>query len=117
MSHDLERHGYAQPGGWYDLEVDTAAAHLAELELIDVREPDEYTGPLGHVAGARLVPLATVPTGLQGLDRSKAYLVICKSGGRSGRAAAWMRQNGFERVFNLAGGMTAWSGAGKPVER
>jgi hydroxyacylglutathione hydrolase len=115
MSKTLEQSGSPTPGGWFELDPATASGRLAELALIDVREPDEYTGPLGHVAGARLVPLATVPTALADLDRSKAYLVICKSGGRSGRAAAWMRQAGFERVFNLTGGMTAWNGGGLPV--
>lgn len=86
----------------------------AELErlgtrarLIDVREPDEFTGPLGHLPGAELVPLATVEAAARGWPRDAPLVLICRSGGRSARAATALAARGFTRLYNLAGGMLA----------
>lgn len=86
----------------------------AELErlrtrasLIDVREPDEFTGPLGHLAGAELVPLPTVEATAQGWSRDAPLVLICRSGGRLAKAATALAARGFTRLYNLAGGMLA----------
>jgi len=89
----------------------------AQLELIDVREPAEFTGELGHIPGAKLVPMATLPLAAAGWDRNAEYLIICKSGGRSGMSAQAMLKMGFTKVMNLAGGMMAWNAAGLKTER
>lgn len=81
--------------------------------VVDVREPDEYVD--GHVPGAPLIPLATVPDRIGDLPRDEQILVICKSGGRSHRAAEFLRAQGFDAV-NVAGGTMAWIEAGHPVE-
>lgn len=81
--------------------------------LLDVREPDEWQA--GHAPGAVHVPLGDVPTRLADLPETAEPLpVICRSGGRSGRAVEWLQQNGFD-VVNVAGGMKAWEGAGKSM--
>lgn len=88
--------------------------------LLDVREPFEYAGPFGrHAPGAVLVPLATLPHRLPALpdDPAREVIVICKSGGRSARAAEFLIETGRRRVFNVAGGTDAWAAAGLPVER
>ena len=87
------------------------------VRIIDVREPAEFTGELGHVPGAELVPLASLPTAAASWARDAALLVVCRSGGRSARAAMQLRAMGFARVMNLAGGMLAYGQAGLPVER
>jgi rhodanese-related sulfurtransferase len=89
---------------------------VAGIRRIDVREPHEFTGPLGHLPGAELVPLATVPLRCQEWDREAPLLLICRSGGRSGQAAALLRAQGFRRPINLAGGMLAVEQLGLPVE-
>ena len=86
-------------------------------QLVDVREPDEYRGELGHVAGATLVPLATLHAAAPNLDRSRPIVTICRSGGRSGRAALELAKLGFTRVASLRGGMTAWNQESLPTER
>lgn len=78
-----------------------------EVRRIDVREPDEYTGPLGHLPGAELVPLGTLEAASASWSRETPLLLICKSGGRSARAAQALAQRGFEHLYNLAGGMLA----------
>lgn len=85
----------------------------AEVQLIDVREPDEYEQ--ARVRGARLVPLATVPERLDELDRTRTLYLICASGGRSLNAAEWLQAQGFDAV-NVAGGTKGWTAAGKPVD-
>ena len=84
-----------------------------EAVLLDVREQHEWDA--GHAPNAVHVPLADVPTRLADLPAMDGPLpVICKAGGRSARAAAWLAGQGHE-VINVDGGMQAWEAAGKPV--
>jgi len=97
-----------------------SAAGAAKPFLLDVREPHEYSGPMGrHAPGAFLIPLAQVPHRLGELpkDPDAEVLVICKSGGRSARACAFLIEQGRRRVFNVAGGTDGWVREGLPVER
>lgn len=87
--------------------------------LLDVRQPDEYVGPLGHVPGAVLVPLPELATRLSELEpqRHRTVVAICRSGARSMTAAGILIEAGFRRVLNLAGGTEAWNRRGFRVER
>lgn len=89
------------------------AAHLADrtFRLIDVRQPDEFYGPLGHIDGAELVPLGELPAAAAGWDRETPMVLICRSSGRSDRAATWLEANGFKKVASMVGGMNVWSTA------
>ncbi|HEY8521831.1 MAG TPA: rhodanese-like domain-containing protein [Gammaproteobacteria bacterium] len=79
----------------------------APVTLLDVREPAELA--LAAVKGALHVPMGQVPSRLHELDASKPIVVMCHAGGRSRRVAEFLRQQGFENVFNLRGGIDAWS--------
>ncbi|CAN5277354.1 rhodanese-like domain-containing protein [soil metagenome] len=81
--------------------------------LIDVRQPDEYEE--FPVPGAVLIPLAEVPERLEEIPTDQPLLVICRSGGRSLKAAEFLATQGYEAV-NVAGGSLAWADAGKPVD-
>lgn len=81
--------------------------------VIDVRNPDEYAA--GHVPGAVLMPLHTVPVRVQDLPRDREVYLVCHSGGRSAQATAWLTQQGYD-VVNVLGGTGAWAAAGYPVE-
>jgi glyoxylase-like metal-dependent hydrolase (beta-lactamase superfamily II)/rhodanese-related sulfurtransferase len=87
--------------------------------LLDVREPDEFDGELGHIPGSRLLPLKEVSAGAAALAASKdqEIVVVCRAGVRSATAAAILTALGFERVSNLKGGMLEWNERGFPVER
>jgi len=87
--------------------------------LIDVREEREYRGELGHIAGARLIPLKELPERTAELAeaKSRGVVAICRVGVRSATAAAILTGLGFERVWNLKGGMIEWKDAQLPVER
>jgi len=87
--------------------------------LLDVRQPDEYEGELGHVPGAILIPLPELPTRLSEIEgfREKTVIAICRSGARSAKATELLRDAGFRDVWNLTGGTLAWRQKGLPVER
>ncbi|HYW13756.1 MAG TPA: molybdopterin-synthase adenylyltransferase MoeB [Longimicrobium sp.] len=79
------------------------------LTIIDVREPFEWDIGNLEAYGARLIPLQQVPQRLDEIDPADEIVLQCRSGARSGQAAAYLRQRGYERVMNLDGGILAWS--------
>jgi rhodanese-related sulfurtransferase len=87
--------------------------------LLDVREPEEFVGELGHIRGALLVPLDALERRLPKLAGyvERDVVVVCRAGARSASAGAILRKAGFRRVINLEGGMLAWVAAGLPVQR
>lgn len=90
---------------------------LLSTHLIDVRQPEEYVGELGHIAGSKLLSLNELPERLNELPKDETVVFICRSGGRSGRAAVYALEHGFEHVYNLKGGMLLWNQLGLPVEK
>ena len=82
-------------------------------DVLDVREPEEYAA--GHVPGARLVPLGTVPTVVADLPADRPVYVVCQAGGRSAQAAAYLARQGVDAV-NVDGGTGDWASAGYPLE-
>jgi sulfur dioxygenase len=80
--------------------------------VIDVREPIEFNGPLGHIDGAELVPLAQVGGRLDDWDKVQPIVVVCRSGARSAQACKVLVDAGFRDVSNLDGGMVALRSSG-----
>jgi rhodanese-related sulfurtransferase len=78
-----------------------------DVVLLDVREHDELA--VAAVAGALHIPMREVPGRLADLDTQKPLVVMCHSGGRSRRVAEYLLGQGFTTVFNLRGGIDAWS--------
>jgi molybdopterin/thiamine biosynthesis adenylyltransferase/rhodanese-related sulfurtransferase len=76
------------------------------IVLIDVREPHEHE--MAHIGG-ELIPLSELPSRARQLDASRETVVYCRSGARSAAAVAFLRRVGFGRVWNLRGGLIAWS--------
>lgn len=85
--------------------------------IIDVRTPEEYAQ--GHLANALLMNIydTDFEERIKQLDPKKTYYVYCRSGGRSMQAAKLMEKLGFERVYNLAGGIVAWHAAQRTIVR
>jgi molybdopterin/thiamine biosynthesis adenylyltransferase/rhodanese-related sulfurtransferase len=75
--------------------------------LLDVREPNEYQ--IGKIPGSTLIPLGEVPRRMSEIPRDKEIIVQCKMGGRSAKAAAFLREQGYSNVKNLKGGILDWS--------
>jgi rhodanese-related sulfurtransferase len=98
------------------LHAGMAGAPGAPLQLLDVREPLEFDGALGHIAGARLLPLGELPVRAAELDRGRPVVAVCRSGARSAQAAVLLAREGFGQVANLAGGMLRWRAEGLPAD-
>ena len=77
-----------------------------DVFILDVREPYEYQ--IAHIGGT-LIPQNDVPQRLAEIDRDREIVVQCRSGARSQRIAEFLKQSGYPRVANLAGGILAWS--------
>lgn len=80
---------------------------VAGVTVLDVRDPDEYE--ICHIEGSTLIPLGDLADRANSLDPEKTYLIHCKSGKRSAKAVALLREKGFGQVFSVAGGILAWA--------
>ncbi|KOP83924.1 rhodanese-like domain-containing protein [Cytobacillus solani] len=88
-------------------EVETLLNEGKELNIIDVRETEEVAE--GKIPGAVNMPLGLVEFRMHELEKTKEYIIVCRSGGRSGRAAQLLDTYGFQ-VINMTGGMLSWEG-------
>lgn len=77
------------------------------LEIIDVRE--DFEVQFGMVPGAKNIPLQQLLSQLDKLDKEKEYILICRSGNRSGMACQFMEMQGFKTI-NVSDGMLGWTG-------
>jgi sulfur dioxygenase len=89
--------------------------NASDVQLLDVREPEEFVGPLGHVEGSVLIPLGTLPDRIAELSKDRPVVAICRSGARSAQAINFLRQAGFTKLANLPGGMIRWRQEGLPA--
>lgn len=94
----------------YDSKQFAKKADNRNTVILDVRTPEEYQG--GHIKNAVLMDFngGVFDTAFTKLDQSKTYLVYCKSGKRSDKAATKMKEAGFSKVYQLKGGITSWTG-------
>lgn len=99
-----------------NLTVDQAADLLdnPDVVFIDVREQDEYNA--GHIPGIKLIPLGSIPSRMSEIPKDKTVIAVCRSGNRSSQATQYLRDQGFDNVHNMNGGMNEWTQAGHPVE-
>ena len=81
------------------------------LNLIDVREDEEVAE--GMIPGAKHIKMGQIPENLELLDKNKEYILICRSGGRSGRTCEYLESLGYS-VTNMIGGMLDWKGQIEP---
>jgi rhodanese-related sulfurtransferase len=79
--------------------------------MVDVREQEEWDA--GHIEGSLHIPMAQMPDRLSELDKKLTTIVVCRSGNRSGKVAAWLINRGYD-ALNMTGGMLAWSEHGLP---
>lgn len=78
-----------------------------DVQLIDVRTPGEYKAR--NIRQFKNMPLNTLPSSLDKLNKSQEVIVICQSGMRSSNACKILKKNGFTNVTNVRGGMSAWN--------
>ncbi len=85
-----------------------------DIHIIDVREINEFTR--GTMPGARVIPMASIPVRLNELQQDKELVIVCHSGARSAQVCMFLQQQGFDKVFNLRGGLMSWARLGLPIE-
>ena len=102
--------------GFWEIQPDALQECESGAQLVDVRERDEFDGPLGHILGATLIPLSELAKRNSELSRDRPVVAVCRSGARSAQAVVLLQKAGFSEVANLAGGMNRWREGGHPVE-
>jgi rhodanese-related sulfurtransferase len=85
------------------------------ITIVDVREDWEFAE--GHIPGAILIPLGSLPDRAGEIPTDKPVVLVCRSGNRSGQAFRFLSGEGYGNVSNMTGGMNDWSAAGLVVER
>jgi rhodanese-related sulfurtransferase len=95
----------------------TQMLNRGKTTVVDVRGSDEFAA--GHLRDAKNIPLADLTNRIAELEKSKnrTVVVVCQSGVRSDKAARQLAAAGFEDVYSLEGGLTAWQAAGLPVTK
>jgi sulfur dioxygenase len=106
---------YSFAGVW-EIDPHGLEEHTGAVQILDVREPEEFTGPLGHIRDAILIPLGELAKRAAELSHDRPIVAVCRAGGRSAQATNILQQAGFKNVANLTGGMLRWRAEGHPVE-
>jgi sulfur dioxygenase len=96
--------------------LEELAAQSNTVQVLDVREPAEFTGPLGHIRNAVLIPLGELGARAGELAKDRPIVAVCRAGGRSAQATNILQQAGFKDIANLTGGMLRWRAEGHPIE-
>jgi sulfur dioxygenase len=106
---------YTFAGVW-EIDPHGLEENAGAVQILDVREPEEFTGPLGHIRGASLIPLGELAERVGELARDRPIVAVCRAGSRSAQATVILREAGFVDVANLAGGMLRWRAEGHAAE-
>lgn len=86
-------------------------ANTADAVILDVRTPAECSsGIIPNAVQLNIMDGSSFMSGIAGLDKTKSYFIYCRSGNRSGQACDIMESQGFDKTYNLIGGMTLWNG-------
>ena len=95
----------------------TMLINREDAVILDVREGKEYQD--GHIVNSVHIPLSFLKDRLAELEKhkDKPIIVACKSGHRSGQACSTLKKNGFEKIYNLSGGVLAWESANLPLQK
>lgn len=100
-----------------DVTAEEVNSHAHELTIIDVRQPEEYTGELGHITSSQLIVLNEIPNQIKNIPTDKPIVFICRSGMRSAQASSYAYSQGIQNTFNMLGGMLMWNKLSLPVEK
>jgi glyoxylase-like metal-dependent hydrolase (beta-lactamase superfamily II)/rhodanese-related sulfurtransferase len=102
--------------GIWEITPNWVEENVSRVQIVDVREADEFKGPLGHIPGAKLIPLSDLAARAGELKQANPVVAVCRSGSRSAQANIILAKAGFKKVANLAGGMLRWRAEGHVTE-
>ena len=100
--------------GIAEIAPEWVAGHRETVHVLDVRSRAELEGELGHLMGARHIPLEELRTRVSEVTSDKPVVVVCQTGRRSAMGTIILKKAGLTRVANLAGGMVRWRDLGLP---
>jgi len=101
--------------GIWEIQPQSLEETVERVQVVDVREPAEFDGPLGHIRAAKLIPLGELARRTAEIDRTRPVVAVCRAGGRSAQAVVILQKAGFSEIANLAGGMLRWRAHGHAV--
>jgi len=101
--------------GIWEIQPDWVEENAGSLCILDVRECDEFDGPLGHLRDALHIPLGQLEQRVSEVPQGRPVVTVCRAGGRSARATLMLKGAGIEQSANLAGGMLRWRALHFPV--
>jgi sulfur dioxygenase len=102
--------------GIWEIQPRALEESAGSVQIVDVREPAEFQGSLGHIRGATLIPLGQLSARQNELAPERPVVTVCRSGARSAQALVLLQKAGFHQVANLAGGMLRWRSEGFAVD-
>lgn len=102
--------------GFWEIAPAWVEEHGAAVQIVDVREADEFEGPLGRVPGSVPIPLGELELRAGELSRDRPVVTVCRAGARSAQATVILKKAGFEDVANMAGGMLRWRAQQLPAQ-
>lgn len=103
-------------GGIWEIESHALEEVAGQVQIIDVREPAEFNGALGHIRGAKLIPLGELQQRAGEITRERPVVAVCRSGARSAQAVVMLQKAGVGNIANLRGGMLRWRAEGCAAE-
>ncbi len=98
-----------------DAQTVSALKERDDVLVLDVREQWEYDA--GHIPNITHIPMGEIQKRLDEIPTDKTVIVTCQSGGRSSQITNLLRDNGYDDVHNMTGGILSWQNAGLPVEK
>ena len=102
--------------GTEEIDCQWCDEHLDEIQVLDVREPEEYDGPLGRIPQSQHIPLGELADRVGEIPLDKPIVAVCRAGGRSVQALVILKRSGVEKTANLTGGMLRWRAQGHRVD-
>jgi len=102
--------------GFWEIQPHWVEENRRAVQVVDVREADEFAGPLGRVPGSLSIPLGDLAARAGELSQDRPVVTVCRAGARSAQAVAILKKAGFERVANMAGGLLRWRAQRLPAE-
>ncbi len=102
--------------GIWEIQPQALEEVAGKVQIIDVREPNEFNGPIGRIPGSTLIPLGDLAVRAAEISRNRPVVTVCRSGARSAQAAVILQKAGRNDVANLAGGMLRWRAEGHSIE-
>ena len=102
--------------GIWEIQPQALEEVAAQVQIVDVREAAEFDGPIGRIAGSKLISLGDLAARAAEIARDRPVVTVCRSGARSAQAVVILQKAGFADVANLAGGMLRWRAEGHLIE-